>query len=241
MGSTGISWQPDFSCNARGREQIVQARAPGPLYRTKPHITAPEEGSLMSSVEIPERLSIEPIQVARYRAFQETAGGFTLPSAQSTDRHVFFSLPGVVALPAMIYYRTRHFGKPAFSVRINDFTATQYTFVDGDEAERTPPCVPRTTNWSSSRGTGPSCSGTWSSSTRQTRPPFRLRSPPVPLDASRRMALPTAAPRFLAGMPNLCTGSLARAWSGQVMANGSWLVDVSRPARRGPVLPHRTS
>jgi hypothetical protein len=91
----------------------------------------------MSSVEIPERVSIEPIQVARYRAFQETAGGFTLPSAQSTDRHVFFSLPGVVALPAMIYYRTRHFGKPAFSVRINDFTATQYTFVDGDEAERT--------------------------------------------------------------------------------------------------------
>jgi hypothetical protein len=91
----------------------------------------------MSSVEIPERVSIEPIQVARYRAFQETAGGFTLPSAQSTDRHVFFSLPGVVALPAMIYYRTRRFGKPAFSVRINDFTATQYTFVDGDEAERT--------------------------------------------------------------------------------------------------------
>jgi hypothetical protein len=91
----------------------------------------------MSSVEIPERVRIEPIQVARYRAFQETAGGFTLPSAQSTDRHVFFSLPGVVALPAMIYYRTRRFGKPAFSVRINDFTATQYTFVDGDEAERT--------------------------------------------------------------------------------------------------------
>ena len=91
----------------------------------------------MSSVEIPERVSIEPIQVARYRAFQETAGGFTLPSAQSTDRHVFFSLTGVVALPAMIYYRTRRFGKPAFSVRINDFTATQYTFVDGDEAERT--------------------------------------------------------------------------------------------------------
>ena len=147
MGSTGISWQPDFSCNARGREQIVQARAPGPLYRTKPHITAPEEGSLMSSVEIPERLSIEPIQVARYRAFQETAGGFTLPSAQSTDRHVFFSLPGVVALPAMIYYRTRHFGKPAFSVRINDFTATQYTFVDGDEAERTwHEIIPASTN-----------------------------------------------------------------------------------------------
>ena len=91
----------------------------------------------MSNVEVPEQVSVLSTQVARYRAFQETAGGFTLPTAQSTDRHVFFSLPGVVGLPAMIYYRTRHFGKPAFSVRINDFTATQYSFVDGDEAERT--------------------------------------------------------------------------------------------------------
>ena len=91
----------------------------------------------MPSVEIPEHLTIELTQVARYRAFEETAGGFTLPDSQSTDRHFFFSLPGAVALPAMIYYRTRRFGKPAFSVRINDFTVTQYTFVDGDEAERT--------------------------------------------------------------------------------------------------------
>jgi hypothetical protein len=37
----------------------------------------------------------------------------------------------------MIYYRTRHTGKPAFSVRVNEVTVTQYTFVDGDEAERT--------------------------------------------------------------------------------------------------------
>jgi hypothetical protein len=91
----------------------------------------------MSTIEISDNLTIELTQVARYRAFHETAGGFTLPSPGSTDRHVFFSLPGVVALPAMIYFRTRHFGKPAFSVRINDFTATQHTFVDGDEAERT--------------------------------------------------------------------------------------------------------
>jgi hypothetical protein len=60
-----------------------------------------------------------------------------LPDSESTDRHFFFSLPGAVALPAVIYYRTRHTGKPAFSVRINDATLTQYTFVDGDEAERT--------------------------------------------------------------------------------------------------------
>jgi hypothetical protein len=56
-------------------------------------------------------------------------------------------LPGATALPAMIYYRTRHTGKPALSVRINDVTVTQYTFVDGDEAERTwHEIIPASTN-----------------------------------------------------------------------------------------------
>ena len=91
----------------------------------------------MSPVETPEQLAVGLTQVARYRAFPETAGGFTLPNAQSSDRHIFFSLPGAIAVPAVIYWRTRRFGKPTFSIRINDFTATQYTFVDGDEAERT--------------------------------------------------------------------------------------------------------
>jgi hypothetical protein len=91
----------------------------------------------MSRIDIPDHLTIEVTQVARYRAFEETAGGFALPSAESSDRHFFFSLPGAVALPAVIYYRTRHTGKPAFSVRINDASLTQYTFVEGDEAERT--------------------------------------------------------------------------------------------------------
>ena len=91
----------------------------------------------MSPVETPEQLAAGLTQVARYRAFPETAGGFTLPNAKSSDRHIFFSLPGAIAVPAVIYWRTRRFGKPAFSIRINDFTATQYTFVDGDEAERT--------------------------------------------------------------------------------------------------------
>jgi len=91
----------------------------------------------MSILEIPEHVTIQATQIARYRAFEETAGGFALPDSESTDRHFFFSLPGAIALPAMIYYRTRHTGRPAFSVRINDATLTQYTFVDGDEAERT--------------------------------------------------------------------------------------------------------
>lgn len=89
------------------------------------------------SVQIPRPLIIEQTQVARYHAFEETAGGFTLPSPESTDRHFFFALPGAIALPAVIYYRTRHLGRPAFSVRINEVTVTQYTFVEGDEAERT--------------------------------------------------------------------------------------------------------
>lgn len=91
----------------------------------------------MSSIQIPRPITIDETQVARYHAFEETAAGFTLPSPESTDRHFFFALPGAIALPAAIYYRTRHFGTPHFNVRINDATVTQYTFVDGDEAERT--------------------------------------------------------------------------------------------------------
>jgi hypothetical protein len=101
----------------------------------------------MTRVQIPEHLTVETTQVARYRAFEETADGFTLPNSESTDHHFFFSLPGVIALPAVVYYRTRHTGKPAFSVRINEVTLTQYSFVDGDEAERTwHEIIPASTN-----------------------------------------------------------------------------------------------
>jgi hypothetical protein len=89
-------------------------------------------------IQSPQALTIQQTQVTRYHAFEETAGGFTLPVPHgSTDRHFFFSLPGVIALPAVIYYRTRHTGLPAFSVRVNEATLTQYQFVPGDEAERT--------------------------------------------------------------------------------------------------------
>jgi hypothetical protein len=91
----------------------------------------------VSSTQVPRPFPTDQTQVARYRAFPETAAGFTLPTSASSDRHFFFSLPGAIALPAVIYWRTRRFGKPAFSVRLNDATLTQYTFVDGDEAERT--------------------------------------------------------------------------------------------------------
>jgi len=91
----------------------------------------------MSHIQVHRPLTIEQTEVARYLALEQTAAGFTLPSAESSDRHFFFSLPGAVALPAVIYYRTRHTGTPAFSVRVNDATVTQYDFVEGDEAERT--------------------------------------------------------------------------------------------------------
>jgi hypothetical protein len=91
----------------------------------------------MSSVQIPWPITIEQTQVARYHAFEETADGFTLPSPESSDRHFYFPLPGAIALPAVIYYRTRHSGLPRFSVRINYSTVTEYQFVDGDDAERT--------------------------------------------------------------------------------------------------------
>ena len=92
-----------------------------------------------SAAKLPSRvITVEETQVSRYHAFEETAGGFAVPDSSGiSDRHFFFSLPGAIALPAVIYYRTRHTGNPAFSVRINDATLTQYTFVEGDEAERT--------------------------------------------------------------------------------------------------------
>ena len=101
----------------------------------------------MSPLEIPTHVTFEQTQVARYRAFEETAGGFQLPSTESSDRHVFFTLPGVTALPAVIFYRTRHTGLPAFSVRLNDAPVTRYAFVAGDEAERSwHEIVPASTN-----------------------------------------------------------------------------------------------
>ncbi len=91
----------------------------------------------MSSPQFPDPSPTDQTQVARYHAIPDTTAGFALPTSASTDRHFLSSLPGAIALPAVIYWRTRRRGKPAFSVRLNDATLTQYTFVDGDEAERT--------------------------------------------------------------------------------------------------------
>ena len=60
---------------------------------------------------------------------------FRAPKAQ-TAISFFFSLPGAIALPAVMTTGPVT-GTPAFLVRINEARLTQYSFVDGDEAERT--------------------------------------------------------------------------------------------------------
>jgi len=86
-----------------------------------------------------QTLVLEQTSVTRYVSLTGTAGGFRLPdpSSGSSDRHFEgIAFPGVTAVPAVIYYRTRHTGKPRFSVRLNEASLTRYTFTDADPAER---------------------------------------------------------------------------------------------------------
>jgi len=84
-------------------------------------------------------LVIEQTMVTRYLALAETAHGFTVPdpALPLSDRHFQpVEFPGVIEAAAVILFRTRHTGRPTFTVRINDARLTQYTFRDGDPAER---------------------------------------------------------------------------------------------------------
>jgi hypothetical protein len=83
-------------------------------------------------------LVFEQTSVTRYVALADTASGFTLPGSSGiSDRHFQgIAFPGVTAVPAVIYYRTRHTGRPSFSVRINETPLTHYTFTDADPPER---------------------------------------------------------------------------------------------------------
>jgi hypothetical protein len=98
------------------------------------------------------QIVIEQTSVTRYLALAETAGGFTLPDPASrlSDRHFYpIAFPGVTVVPAVLFYRTRHTGRPSFSVRINETSLTQYTFTDADPPERSwheiiPASVPAT-------------------------------------------------------------------------------------------------
>ena len=77
---------------------------------------------------------IEQTRVARYMAMDGTAGGFTITDG---DRHFqSIEFPGVIQIASVIFYRTRHTGSPAFSVRVNSVSLTQYAFTANDPLER---------------------------------------------------------------------------------------------------------
>ena len=76
----------------------------------------------------------EEPRVARYVAVAESAGGLTIPDAANpqSDRHLQnIHAPGLLngSFP-VIFFRTRHTGRPAFSVRLNAVRLTQHTFAD---------------------------------------------------------------------------------------------------------------
>jgi hypothetical protein len=84
-------------------------------------------------------LVFEETRVARYLALAETAGGFTIPDPANpiSDRHFHpIEFPGLIESASVIFYRTRHTGRPRFSVRINQASLTQYAFTDSDPPER---------------------------------------------------------------------------------------------------------
>ncbi len=78
----------------------------------------------------------EVTRVARYIVLAETTGGFTIPDPGAglplSDHHFpGIKAPGVVSgIHAVIFYRTSHAGKPAFSVRLNNTRLTQHTFTE---------------------------------------------------------------------------------------------------------------
>ena len=95
--------------------------------------------AVIGGIPVDQTIFFEQPMVARYVALAGTAGGFTVPDASGiSDRHFQgIAFPGVTAAPAAIFYRTRHTGRPSFSVRINSTSLTQVTLTDADPPERT--------------------------------------------------------------------------------------------------------
>ena len=82
----------------------------------------------------PEGLFFEVPEVARFVTVAESAGGFTVPDPGSgiSDRHIQpIHAPGlIVGSLSVIFFRTKHKGKPRFSVRLNSTPLTQHTFAE---------------------------------------------------------------------------------------------------------------
>jgi hypothetical protein len=81
-------------------------------------------------------ITIEQTSVARYTALGDTANGFTVTTDNDAGDFQGIEFPGVVPLPAVIFYRTRQSGLPRFSVTINSVTVTEYAFTENDPPER---------------------------------------------------------------------------------------------------------
>lgn len=82
----------------------------------------------------------EETEVARYIALVGTALGFQVPDPVSglSDHHIqSIHAPGLLSGSAsVIFFRTRHTGRPRFSLRLNTEPLTTYTFVAADPPER---------------------------------------------------------------------------------------------------------
>ena len=73
-------------------------------------------------------------EVARYLTFDETLSGVALPEPETgiNDRHfTHIDAPGLIngSLP-VIFFTTRHEGRPTFQIRLNSTILIRYTFED---------------------------------------------------------------------------------------------------------------
>lgn len=82
----------------------------------------------------PAGLFAEVPEIARFVAVAESAGGFTVPDPGSgiSDRHIqHIHAPGLIVDSfSVIFFRTKHRGKPRFSVRLNSTPLTQQTLAE---------------------------------------------------------------------------------------------------------------
>lgn len=82
-------------------------------------------------------LFIEEPEVARYVTIDESAGGFQIPDPAASlpvnDRHITgIHAPGLIrGSRPVILFRTRHTGRPSFSLRLNTTQLIQQTLPDG--------------------------------------------------------------------------------------------------------------
>jgi len=80
----------------------------------------------------PAGLFAEVPEIARFVAVAESAGGFTVPDQGLSARHIqHIHAPGLIVDSfSVIFFRTKHRGKPKFSVRLNSTPLTQQTLAE---------------------------------------------------------------------------------------------------------------